>query len=143
SEIDLAQKLNEKLSQFEELTKGKQLAVQKDLPPTLPLSIHPLLADILLNNLLSNAVKYTPPGGTLTLRGRSGLLEVGNTAEGKALDTQQLFRRFGKPGDNIDGVGLGLAIVKQISDFNDVAVQYHYKDDRHVFAFSWKNNEKV
>ncbi|HEY4149031.1 MAG TPA: sensor histidine kinase, partial [Chitinophagaceae bacterium] len=66
-----------------------------------------------------------------------GLFEISNTAHGAPLDPQQLFRRFGKPGQETDGIGLGLAIIKQISDFSGIPVQYTCLDGRHRFSFTW------
>ncbi len=135
--IDLPQRATEKIMQCEELMRGKNLSVTKDIHEPATLSINPLLADILLNNLFSNAIKYTAPGGVIAVTVRQGLFEISNTAGGAALDPQQLFRRFGKPGHETDGIGLGLAIVKQISDFSGIPVQYYYQNGYHRFSFSW------
>ena len=74
------------------------------------------------SNLLGNALKHTPPGGRITVEGRTRdgevLLSVSDTGEGierEALD--HLFDRFwqARSGDR-SGAGLGLAIVKGIVD---------------------------
>lgn len=137
SAVDLPQKLAEKITQCEELAKGKNISFTKDIQGKVTLLMNPLLVDILLNNLFSNAIKYAPAGGTITVRAREGLLEMSNTGHGMALDPQQLFRRFGKPGPAMTGIGLGLAIIKQISDISGITVQYHFTDGAHVFSFTW------
>jgi two-component system phosphate regulon sensor histidine kinase PhoR len=77
-----------------------------------------------LANLLDNAVKYTPAGGSLTVRLRSGArqrvhLEVEDTGIGiPRKDLPRIFERFYRvdPGRSraLGGTGLGLAIVKHL-----------------------------
>ncbi|HSC36784.1 MAG TPA: HAMP domain-containing sensor histidine kinase [Chitinophagaceae bacterium] len=137
SSIDLPQKVSEKTAEFEDLTRAKNISVQKDIHATPPLLVNPLLADILLNNLFSNAIKYTQAGGTIAISVQPGFFEVSNTGNGTALDPQQLFRRFGKPGPSTEGVGLGLAIIKQICDISGIPVKYAFDGGYHRFVFTW------
>jgi two-component system sensor histidine kinase BaeS len=76
-------------------------------------------------NLLTNADRYTPAGGVITLRARSGdstaVIEVHNT--GSALTGDELARVFDRfyrtdPARQraTGGSGLGLAIVKQLAE---------------------------
>lgn len=81
------------------------------------------LIERLLLNLLSNALKFTPRGGTVTVRVRTGarhvLLTVSDTGRGIAPDMlEHVFDRFLKT-DALDpaphGVGLGLALCRRIA----------------------------
>lgn len=76
-----------------------------------------------LGNLISNALRHTPPGGTITLRGRKEgdrhILEVIDTGCGIPKEVQiRLGTRFTRVEDSrsrtTGGSGLGLAIVKGI-----------------------------
>jgi two-component system sensor histidine kinase BaeS len=77
-----------------------------------------------LANLMANALRYTPPGGTITLRGERApggvILSVRDTGKGiPAEDLPHVFDRFwrGDPARTRadgSGGGLGLAIVRQL-----------------------------
>ena len=81
------------------------------------------LMDILIGNLLENAVKYSPQGGTVTLRGWTGLqrellLEVSDEGVGIPPEqTVRIFERFYRVGQvpGVTGAGLGLYLVRQIA----------------------------
>jgi len=73
-------------------------------------------------NLLDNALRYTPPGGTVTVGGRTGpqgvIFSVADSGEGVAPEhLARLFDKFYRaPGQAATGAGLGLAIAKEIVD---------------------------
>ena len=76
-----------------------------------------------LSNLLNNAIKYSPPGGTITVRGiREGdqlLIQVSDQGIGIAQsDLARIFERFYRADNEttrrVGGVGLGLAICREI-----------------------------
>lgn len=105
--------LQEKSMKLElELQEGLQLQGARD----------PLIQ--VLTNLLSNAIKFTPAGGRIVLRSRSGddqvVMEVEDSGVGIAPEDQsKVFESFqqaeGQPDTGAPkGSGLGLAIVKQI-----------------------------
>jgi two-component system sensor histidine kinase TctE len=97
----------------------------------LPLKIqgNPLLLKEMAKNLLDNAIKYTPPGGRVTLRIRSGedgapVLEVEDTGIGIAeSERERVFERFYRVlGSGAEGSGLGLAIVSEIAEVHQATV---------------------
>lgn len=76
-------------------------------------------------NLLSNAIKFTPPNGTITVKGAPGLdkgyvvFSVSDTGIGiPASDIQKLFSEFfrvdNEINQNVKGTGLGLVLAKNI-----------------------------
>jgi len=82
-----------------------------------------------LNNLLSNAFKFTPDGGRILVRARSGgrkpgdprfvTIEVSDSGAGiDPKDHQRIFEKFTQLGtglmDRPKGAGLGLAICREI-----------------------------
>jgi len=79
----------------------------------------------LLRNLISNAVKYSPEGGRVTVRARSGprdvVLEVSDQGMGIEPDEiprlfEEFYRSPAARAGGIGGTGLGLAIVKSVVD---------------------------
>ncbi|MEQ8666342.1 MAG: HAMP domain-containing sensor histidine kinase [Rhodospirillales bacterium] len=60
----------EVLSTFTEMAKKRGIDVVSDFPedfPTVPTD--PVLVGQVMTNLVSNAIKFTPPGGTITVKG--------------------------------------------------------------------------
>ncbi|MBC7346383.1 MAG: PAS domain-containing protein [Clostridia bacterium] len=106
------------------LAQAKGLALQLDLPPTLPsLPIHEDYLGQILLNLMDNAVKYTPAGGKVTISARvaNGELEVAVQDTGIGIPAEalpRLFERFFRVDKarsrELGGTGLGLAIVKHL-----------------------------
>jgi two-component system, OmpR family, sensor kinase len=94
--------------------------------------LHPLLADMLISNLFSNAMRYNYANGEIKITIDTESFEITNTSTLPAIDTAQLFKRFGKH-DTAAGNGLGLAIVKEICDTNNITIQYSYGGTFHRF----------
>lgn len=102
----------------------KEMVIELNFPPDLPpVSADETRLEQIVGNLISNAIKYTPPSGTVTIRGerRSGYVYVAVQDSGIGIspeDQAQVFQRFyrvrGPETDHIEGTGLGLAIVKSL-----------------------------
>jgi two-component system, OmpR family, sensor histidine kinase MprB len=72
-----------------------------------------------VNNLLDNAAHHSPPGGTVEIALRDGVLEIRDHGPGVADDDLPLlFDRFFRGADvrERQGSGLGLAIVRQVAE---------------------------
>jgi len=104
---------------------AKNLKLQLELPPTLPLIVGDgALIKRAVANLVDNAIKYTPEGSvTVRVRDRDSYLvvSVSDTGIGIALaDQMRLFEKFyrikRRDTIRIKGTGLGLAIVKSIAE---------------------------
>ena len=68
-------------------------------------------------NLLDNAAKWSPPGGTVTLRMKAGVLVLEDEGPGIAdADLPHVFDRFYRSDESrsMPGSGLGLSIVRQV-----------------------------
>ena len=95
-----------------------KIRFEPELEPSL---VHGVAArlDRAVANLLDNAAKWSPPGGAVEVRLRSGELTVRDYGPGIEPDDRELvFERFyraaearGRPGS-----GLGLAIVRQVAE---------------------------
>jgi len=101
-----------------------------------PLAIEgtpPLLCEM-LNNLIDNAIKYTPRGGRVTVRTRTGnhaIVEVEDNGVGiPESERAHVFERFYRVlGNEADGSGLGLPIVQEIADLHRAQVRLTVPED--------------
>jgi len=109
---------------YEPQAQDKQITLQFNLPPKLPV----LQADrdkisLALHNLLGNALKYTPEKGRVTVNAAVNTdhicVEVIDTGIGvSADDAEKIFDRFYRAKDErvakITGSGLGLPIAREV-----------------------------
>ncbi|GAB4189989.1 MAG: ATP-binding protein [Phycisphaeraceae bacterium] len=112
------------LTDFEQQALEKQIKLNFDLPPKLPV-IHgdrDKLA-ISLHNLMGNAIKYTPPGGevVVSVAVEGDRISIVFKDKGIGIDKDELdkvFERFYRAKDSrvsqITGTGLGLPIAREI-----------------------------
>jgi two-component system NtrC family sensor kinase len=125
----LAAVINEVAKSLMEQARTKEIALQLDLPPKLPLVLgDQVRLDQVVSNLVSNAIKFTPEGGVVTVSTREEkdevVVEVKDTGIGISLGDQvHLFEKFYRVSSEetreIEGTGLGLAIVKSIIEGHD------------------------
>lgn len=88
----------------------------------------------MIQNLVSNAIHYTPSGGVINIRLRSGSetasLEIEDDGPGiPAAERDAVFERFYRVRDRVAsneaearGSGLGLAIVREIARLHDIQI---------------------
>ncbi len=138
SEINLHDKIEEKLLQFNEIITENNITIVKDLRQK-TISINADLVDILLNNLISNSIKHNVEGGSVTITlSCLGQLFISNTSASKALNKEKLFTRFYKEAENKDHTGLGLSILKQICMVSKCSISYDFKWGIHSFTVQWQ-----
>ncbi len=135
--INVEEKINEKLEQFQEFWQNSDISITANLRPS-TVESNPELFDILLSNLISNAGRHNKENGSIFIELFPNKLIVENTGSQNPLDNQRLFRRFYKEEQHSQHNGLGLSIVKQICDQLDIEIHYNYVTDSHRFTLSWK-----
>lgn len=138
--IDMKEKIEEKIDQFNELWAGQDISVNIELEAA-TLTANSELIDILLNNLFSNASRHNVEKGRIQIVLRKHYMSISNTAKLNALDTAKLFNRFYKQDPFSQNNGLGLAIVQQIAQCSGIIIHYDFKDQQHVFSVQFKNDQ--
>jgi signal transduction histidine kinase len=134
--IDLKEKMEEKIADFQELWQAQQIAVTHSLSDS-TISMNNELVDILINNLLSNATKHNHAHGNITIVLQEKALMVTNSSKEVSLDQSKLFHRFYKPSQSREDNGLGLSIIKQICDASGLKATYEFTECKHLFKISW------
>jgi signal transduction histidine kinase len=135
--LDLSSKLQQKLTEFQEIIRSKSITISERLEPV-NVIINPDLIDLLLNNLLSNSIKHNHDGGSVfVVLSADKRLIVSNTGSGNALDESRLFRRFYKQHQSNETTGLGLSILKQICIASSCEISYRFEDRLHHFIVQW------
>src|ERR1700730_11608000 len=136
SVINLKEKIEEKVQQFQDLWKNNQLNLHCEMQEAIIRS-NADLTDILLNNLLSNASRHNIKGGSIDIHLQAHQLTVSNTGSSKPLDPKRIFKRFYKEEAHSHHNGLGLSIIKQICEQSGIQITYFYKNGKHVFKLNW------
>lgn len=133
SEIDFCQLIQSRLEYLEELFALKQIELSVKLDVPVINTIHPLLADILINNLLSNALKHNFNHGKIFISSGINEITFSNTGNPLTIDPTKLFKRFVKYNVSEESTGLGLAIADEICRSNHLQLNYTYLNDLHSF----------
>ena len=134
--INLKITILEKIIQFQELIKNREIVIQHQLTDR-HIQASKFLMDILLNNLFSNAIRHNLKFGTVHITLTDDQLIMANTGPATQLPTNQLFGRFQKSKES-QGLGLGLSIIQNICRQYHFEVSYQYKDELHMFMISFR-----
>ena len=129
---NLVEFVQEVVGPFQSYCDRKQLNLISDLSdcPTVYLDLEKF--DKVLYNLLSNAMKFTPTGGDICVKLKTGVdhcyLSVEDSGIGIRDDQiPHLFERFrqadGSASRKYEGTGLGLALVKELTEIHGGHVQ--------------------
>jgi signal transduction histidine kinase len=106
---------------YDELALAKPVALELDVPDTLPVTADRARLNQAITNLVDNAVKYTPSGGRIVIAAGTtdgtAAITVSDTGPGIPADElarvwERLYR--GDRSRSAHGFGLGLSLVKAI-----------------------------
>lgn len=132
--VNLLAVLTRIIPYFEEQAMAKHIQINfKSFVEDLTITANKSLLEILISNLILNAISHNQENGRLDILLSDGVFTVANSAKGKSLNTNALFKRFSKSSDKGYGSGLGLAIVKQIAILHQWSVSYVFENELHQF----------
>ena len=136
--LDFKILIEQKQHQFEDLISDKNIIVETQFSKTSPLSINPVLADILVSNLIGNAIRHNKEGGQIHISLENEAFSIKNTGKKDlGLDKMKIFQRFFKDNAESHSFGLGLALVQQIADNQKWQTAYDFENGQHVFKISF------
>ncbi len=90
------------------------------------------LLEILLNNLIVNAIRHNHKNQDVFITLSRNLLRISNAGI-SALETENLFKRFGSISANSAKSGLGLAIIKEVCNQYKWQIEYRFEKEKHIF----------
>ena len=132
--LDFKALIEQKLNQFEDLILEKNIIISTKFSEIPPLSINPILADILVSNLVGNAIRHNKKGGQIHILIENQAFSIKNTGKKDlVLDKTKIFQRFFKDNAESNSFGLGLALVQQIADNQKWQTSYDFENGLHVF----------
>ncbi|WP_173931158.1 PAS domain-containing sensor histidine kinase [Chelativorans sp. Marseille-P2723] len=131
-EVDLRPIISETVRVVSLQAGKKNIEVDTDIPPTLPLHADPRAVKQILINLMSNAVKFTGNGGKVLLRARAYPRYVTLTIEDTGCGIPRAaLKKLGRPFEQVEnqfskshnGSGLGLAISRSLAELHGGALR--------------------
>ena len=133
-QIDLNRLIGTLATDYSEVYAGRRIEFRIREEAQLGINMNESLASVLFSNLLKNAFIHTPSGGLVEVVISKTGISVANTAEGKALDDKQIFRRFYQNNKTPGSMGLGLALVDSICRIYGLTIRYDYSEGHHRFT---------
>lgn len=130
-EIDLAEFVQEKVNEFQELLANRAIVINEDLKPCM-VTVNRDLLTVLLNNLMGNAIQHNQPKGRIQIQLDQESLTFSNTGPAQPLDEKQILQRFYKAPES-EGSGLGLTLIKEICDNYHYRLSYSFREGMHCF----------
>lgn len=131
-EVELSSCIKQKIKQFEEVLREKNIKISLNLlPKTIKASSY--LIDILITNLISNAIRHNNNRGEIAIALNESMLSIENTGSGQSLDSRRIFDRFEKSLAS-QGTGLGLTIARTICSNYRFKLEYQFVPPHHRFC---------
>jgi len=138
--VDLAKLLDEVARPWRAMLSRRDVSLDLQLPPGLPLVADGERLEQVALNLVSNAVKHVPDGGRLLIGAAQDQfvrLWVENSGDGiDPGEVDQIFERFGQSskakGRRFGTTGLGLPLVKDLVELHSGTIHVHNEPGKRV-----------
>ena len=135
--VNLSELITINIELLVELATEKQLELSQSIQSGIFVHGNRILIDVLITNLLLNAIRHSSPDGKIKIELSENSLQISNTGS-LALNSENLFKRFGKASEVNQGTGLGLSLVKQISIQHGWKISYNFYDALHIFKIEYE-----
>lgn len=134
--VNLSLLVPQSLEQLKEHSGHRQIHTLVEIEDDVIFQGNKTLIEILVNNLVMNAIRHNKQEGTLLIGLSKNGLTVSNSGE-RALNPDDLFRRFAKISGEMPGTGLGLAIIKEICNHYRWTITYTFENNLHIFSITF------
>ena len=131
--VNLRERMEAVIAEFEDLAEYRKITVEQTGDAAPALQMNEDLAHILLANLVKNAIAHNTPDGVIRIRYAPDLITIANTGDKAAI---AVFDRYQAGAGDEKSPGLGLSIVASIAGLYQIAVDYCYEEEMHVFKLS-------
>ncbi len=133
-QVDTGSLIKDVLPYFSEQALSRNLNIDDNINDAPVVNAAKSLAEIMINNLILNAITHNRMNGSISIKATEKEITICNTSDQPPLNTENLFKRFGKISRASHNSGLGLAIIKQICQLHNWKVSYQYHLGRHCFS---------
>lgn len=135
--VEVRSLITDVLPYFTEQAVSRNLTIETDIRNAPLLNASKPLVEIMISNLILNAISHNRMDGSIWIELTGNELLISNTSDHQHLNSESLFKRFGKISKSHNSSGLGLAIIKQICQLHNWKISYQYQFDRHWFTISF------
>jgi signal transduction histidine kinase len=136
--VNINEVIKSSLQQYSDFIKIKNIRVSLNLGSDLPISMNPMLADILVSNLLKNAIRHNFEGGEIIISSHENKISFMNSGETLSIHPDEMFIRFKKNDGSNESLGLGLSLVKTILEFYNYKISYSSINSSHQFSIDFQ-----
>ncbi len=131
-EVNLNKLTEEILYNFKDLMEMQELKVSIQKNGRLLFFMSQSIAEILLANLIQNAIRHNVERGNIQISIAPEYWRISNTGMPLDVPPSQLFNRFERRSEAVEGLGLGLNIVQSICDRYQIRINYWVENDQHI-----------
>lgn len=122
--FDIKKILLKQIDFFEEVANHKNIKIIHNIDLAI-LKMDKYQCSMLISNIISNAIKYSKQNTKITISFANNILSIKDEGYGISKDVQKdVFKKYTRGEEKIDGFGLGLYIVKSICDFYKMQISF-------------------
>ena len=133
-EVDVQAVIDKIISDFSEMLTHKNQQVNFDADHKTVKNANSDLIYILFSNLIRNTISHGRSSSEISMKLTDNNFVISNYSLVDSLQSESIFQRFKKIGNNANSIGLGLSIAKSIAEKFGFTLEYHFQNGQHYFT---------
>ena len=133
-EVDVQAVIDKIISDFSEILTHKNQQVNFDADHKTVKNANSDLIYILFSNLIRNTISHGRSSSEISMKLTDNNFVISNYSHVDSLQSESIFQRFKKIGNNANSTGLGLSIAKSIAEKFGFTLEYHFQNGQHYFT---------